>query len=318
MTNQMSTNRRCSVKAANLFKIPFCLINTLILLRNKNIHLVHSDHPTDTFYLAICSRILNIPLIWHARVMFSSRLDHLNLLLATRVIGVSKAVSARFLVSHKIPPKYVTIYNGVDCDKFKPQKGSYLREELGLGQNIKVIATIGQITPEKGIEDFVESAKRVFAEDNTCRFLIAGTGHDLFLKRIKKKIEDYGLRDHMHLLGFRTDIVNILNGIDLFVLSSRPYVEGLPRVVIEAMSCGKPVVGTNVHGINEEVEDGVTGLLVPPEDPGSLAKAILTLIEDGKKSKKMGAAGRERVKNSFSIESNVTEVQKIYNEVIEV
>jgi len=83
------------------------------------------------------------------------------------------------------------------------------------------------------------------------------------------------------------------------------------------MSCGKPVVGTNVQGVREAVEDGVTGLLVPPRDPESLAKAILNLIEDDRKAKRMGAAGRERVKRFFSIESNVSKVDRLYQETLD-
>ena len=303
------------VTAANLFKIPFYLISTLRLLRNSHIQIIHSDHPTHTFYMGICARILRVPLIWHTRVSFRSRLDPVNLLLATRVICVSKAVADRFLIRDRVSAKVLIIYNGVDYHKFRPERENGIGKELGLSQSEKVITTIGQMKPEKGMHDFIESAKLISERNTHCRFLMAGTGNDNSLTAIKNLVVSYGLQDHFSCLGFRTDVKSILNATDIFVLAS--YVEGFPRVVIEAMSCGKPVVGTNVQGVREAVEDGVTGLLVPPRDPESLAKAILNLIEDDRKAKRMGAAGRERVKRFFSIESNVSKVDRLYQETLD-
>lgn len=303
-------------RVRNIPLIPFYLLKALKLLRKNHISLIHTDHPTDTFYLALCSRLLGIPLIWHARVSFNSRLDHLNTVFATKVIGVSKAVSYRFRVKGRVNEKYVTIYNGVDCNKFRPQHVGTFRSDFGVNKKQNVIAFVGQITAEKGIEDFIDAAKIVHEETNACRFFIAGTGSDRFVDELKNKIQFYGLTAHLKFLGYRTDIVPILNVSDFLVLPSRPCVEGLPRVVIEAMSCGLPVVGTNVQGTNEAIDDGNTGILVPPKDPKKLANAFLTLLDDKKKARRMGIAGRERVKRLFSIEKNVSEIQGTYKKIL--
>ena len=300
--------------AANLFKIPFYLVSTLRLLRKNHIQIVHSDHPTHTFYMGICAKLLRIPLIWHARVSFRSQLDPVNLLLAKRVVCVSRAVADRFLIRDRISPKVVIIYNGVDYHQFKPGRDNGIRKELDLSPSEKVITTIGQMKPEKGMHDFIKSAKLISKRNARCRFLMAGTANNNSLRAIKNRIVSSRLQDYVHYLGFRNDVKSIFNATDIFVLAS--YIEGLPRVILEAMSCGKPVVGTDVEGVREAVEHGVTGILVPPRDPENLAKAILNLIEDDRKAKSMGAAGRERVKRLFSIESNVSKVEQVYEETL--
>jgi len=304
------------LKGFNLLRIITCIIHTIRLLREYNIDLIHSDHPVDAFYLGICSRLLRIPLVWHVRVSYSSRLDLINLRLASKVIGVSEAVSERFLRKGSISRKYITIYNGVDCVKFKPMSLNRLREELGLTLNSKIVATIGQITFEKGIDDFIEAIRILHGKINSCDFLIIGSGHSTVIKEIKAKIESYGLDEYVHLLGFRNDIINVLQGIDLFVLASWRYVEGLPRVVIEAMACGRPVVGTDVEGVNEAIENNTTGLLVPPKDPIRLSEAILETLMDKGRMEAMGKAGRKRAENMFSIIHNVDRIECVYQEVL--
>ena len=300
------------IRFLNTWTIFKSFTKTFVLLKKLRVHIIHSDHPTDTFYLAFCSKLLRIPLIWHARVSFKSRLDSINTKLATKVIGVSNAVSFRFQTGKRISSKYVTIYNGVDTEKFKPDKNENLRNELMIDSDDRVITTIGQIKAEKGIFDFVAAVKLIQDRNPNCKFLVAGDGDENEVARLKSKIIEQSLQKYVHYLGFRDDIARILNATDVFVLASFRHVEGLPRVVIEAMSCEKPVVGTDVHGINEAIENGVTGLLVPPREPQKLARAIMIMLENENESRKMGIAGRKRVKKLFSIKKNVSKISKIY------
>ena len=303
------------IAAANLLDSFRCFIRTFRLLRTHSIHLVHSDHPTDTFYLAVCSKILGIPLVWHARVTYRSRLDRLNLLLARRLIGVSDAVSARFFARGRTSGKYVTIHNGVDPEQFKPGNEDGLRKELGFGSSESVVTTIGQLSTEKGIFDFIEAARLLSRRDPNCRFLIVGKGKEQVSGQVRDRIHAYGIEKRVSLLGFRTDVNRILNASDIFVLPS--YTEGFPRTVIEAMSCGKPVVGSNVEGIREAIEDGKTGYLVPPGKPQKLAEAISYLLENQMNSKAMGQAGREKVLRLFTVEDHISKIQGVYREILD-
>ena len=108
----------------------------------------------------------------------------------------------------------------------------------------------------------------------------------------------------------------ILNDSDVFVLPTWPYMEGLPRVVIEAMACGVPVVGTDVEGTNEAVVQDETGLLVPPKDVASLANAIMKLIDEPQLRTRFGENGRQRVEQVFDIAKHVSKVEKLYKELL--
>ncbi|MDH4258411.1 MAG: glycosyltransferase, partial [Candidatus Aminicenantes bacterium] len=116
--------------------------------------------------------------------------------------------------------------------------------------------------------------------------------------------------------GYREDIPQIMSCLDIAVLPSTSHLEGLSRVIIEAMASGKPVIATDAGGNPEAVEDGKTGILVPPGEPDRLARAILELARDANKRKRMGEAGRKRAEQLFSIEMNVTRIEKIYEEIL--
>ena len=109
---------------------------------------------------------------------------------------------------------------------------------------------------------------------------------------LETRIAQLGLGDRVHLLGFRTDIPELLAGCDLFVLPS--LFEGLPLSILEAMAAGKAVVATAIGGNDEAVVDGVTGLLVPPADPEALADALRTLLREPERRRRLGEAGRRR------------------------
>ena len=302
------------LNGGNLLRIITCLIHTFNLLRMHNIDLIHSDHPTDTFYLGICSRALRIPLIWHARVSFGSKLDWLNCRLSSKVISVSNSVRKRFLPSNKNSKKHATIYNAVDCELFKPFSVNESRRTFGLGEDKIIITTISQLIKEKGIFEFIEAAKRVYSEIGVCRFVIVGEGTDEFKKELNQMIEKKGLSEYVYCLGFREDIPAILNDSDIFVLAS--YIEGFPRVVIEAMACGKPVIGTDVEGVNEAIKGNITGLLIPPRDPIKLSEAIKKLLMDRRQMESMGKAGRKRAIELFSIVHQVDNIENVYQEIL--
>lgn len=300
-------------KTANIFKIFFLIITLLKLLRNNNTDIVHADHPVDTFFMGICSRLLGIPLIWHIRVSEPSRFDRINYYLASKLICVSIAAKKRFLPFNHVKNKLLIINNGVDCSLFKP---AAIRTKFRLGFNaeVKIITTVCQIIKEKGIYEFLEAANLICKKVNNCRFLLVGDGPVSIKEKICKIIEKEKLEEYIHILGYREDISDILNNSDLFVLAS--YIEGFPRAILEAMACGKPVVGTNVEGINEAVKHKATGLLVPPRNPEKLSHAILYLLENEKLLEKMGNAGRKRAERLFSISRNVEMINNVYDELI--
>ena len=126
-------------------------------------------------------------------------------------------------------------------------------------------------------------------------------------------MREHHLEKHVLLPGFRTEVLGCLKGFDLFVMSS--VTEGLGTSILDAMACGKPVVGTTAGGIPEVVSDGETGLLVPPRDPEAMAASIIRLLSDRSLRERMGAAGLARVHERFSAETMVKNTLAVYERI---
>jgi glycosyltransferase involved in cell wall biosynthesis len=171
-----------------------------------------------------------------------------------------------------------------------------------------------QVTPEKGAEEFVTAAVGLCEKRPDVSFVVVGVwSDDAYIEKLRVLVGLF--RDRIRFAGYRRDIWDILNDSDIFVLPS--YLEGLPRVVIEAMACGLPVVGTDVSGTNEAVVQDETGLLVLPKDAASLANAIMKLIDEPQLRTRFGENGRQRVQKVFDIKEHVHRVENVYQELLE-
>jgi len=133
------------------------------------------------------------------------------------------------------------------------------------------------------------------------------------LESLEHQIKHLGLEKHVVLAGFRPDILSVHKAFDIFVMSS--VTEGLGTSVLDAMACGRPVVGTRAGGIPEVIEDGVTGILVPPRDHHAMADAIVTLLKDPGLRERMGSAGLSLADASFSAERMVQDTIRVYERI---
>jgi len=191
-----------------------------------------------------------------------------------------------------------------------------LKQEINIPKDSLLVSTIMQVIPSKGAEEFVEAAVSLCEKVRKVSFVVVGVWtDDAFIEKLRNIAEPF--RDRIHFLGYRRNIWDILNDSDVFVLPSWPFMEGFPRVVIEAMACSLPVVGTDVSGTNEAVVQDETGLLVPPKDAASLANAIMKLIDEPQLRTRFGENGRQRVQKIFDIKEHVYRVESVYQELLE-
>ena len=146
-------------------------------------------------------------------------------------------------------------------------------------------------------------------------FLILWAGDGPLREKTEWEIKKRGLQDHFHLLGWREDIGALLAATDVLLLTS--LYEGLPRVVLQAMAAGKPVVATAVSGTPEAVREGVTGFLHPPHDAIGMARSLERVLKNRVLAKKMGTAGRKSLKRSFLIAEMLSQIEALYREVME-
>ena len=185
-----------------------------------------------------------------------------------------------------------------------------VRAELGIAADAVVTITVANLRREKDYPTLLHAAARALGANPNLVMLAVGQGP------LASEIDDLhrrlGLGDRFQLLGYRTDVRELLAAADIFVLSSAH--EGLPVSIMEAMSVGLPVVATAVGGVPEAVEDGITGRLVPPGDPQRLADAIVQLAADADGRALMGESGRVRSR-VFDIRSAVGTQQEAYAEL---
>ncbi|MBL7072745.1 MAG: glycosyltransferase family 4 protein [Candidatus Omnitrophica bacterium] len=213
----------------------------------------------------------------------------------------------------------VWISNGVDINKFIPEEpDAQLRESFGIKKEDKVVVFAGRIVREKGIEELVKAIAVVKEHVPSVKFLIVGdtlgSDRDADGKEIiKRLIAENNLKENIIFAGLRDDMPQVYSLMDVFVLPS--FREGMPRSILEAMACRKPVVATDIRGSREEVVDGVTGKIVPPREVKPLADAISGILMDEETAKKMGQAGRKRVESKFDEEMVLDKEMEVYKRV---
>lgn len=206
----------------------------------------------------------------------------------------SFAVSDSVLRSIWAPlrPRVEVLVHGVLLDHMQPSPEARLatRAELGLCDSDVLVLTVANMREQKGYPDLLEAAAQVVA---SCpRAVFAAVGQGPLLDEVGAMRDRIGLRERFHLLGFRSDVAELLAAADVFALSSRW--EGFPIAVMEALAVGVPVVSTIVGGLPGAIEDGVQGRLVPVGDPGRLAAALVDVVSDDGRRAAMAEAARER------------------------
>ncbi len=189
------------------------------------------------------------------------------------------------------------VHNGIDVERFDRPSDLALRSTFTGGTERRLVLTLARLHWQKGLRHLIAAA----AEVPEAVFIVAGEGEER--PRLEDDVTRLGLGHRFRFLGHRTDIPDLLAACDVVVLPS--LFEGLPVSILEAMAARKPVVATAIEGNDEAVADGVTGLLVPPADPSSLARAIRRVLGDAQLANCLAAASRARVEQQFSARAMV-------------
>jgi glycosyltransferase involved in cell wall biosynthesis len=251
----------------------------VVRLRTHRIELLYiADHVTWRSSALAAARMSGVPTVVHVRSPLAVEPIDPELTKATVIIGNS-AASVRAIESARPPGSTRVVYNFVDFQKFAA--GKDVREALFRTHPL-IVGFVGVFRPEKGIEYFLEMAAMLRKTRPEVRFLAVGgesSGQDVgWFPRMKAYAEGLGLSDSIVFTGARGDVPDLMKSIDVLVVPSLN--EGFGRVILEANAAGVPVVGANAAGIPEVIEDGVTGILVPPRDSAALHDAVLRVIDD--------------------------------------
>lgn len=203
---------------------------------------------------------------------------------------------------------------GVDFNRFsvKPSPERF-KENFGISD--KIVLFVGRLASNKGLSLLLDAALQVISQFNDVTFVLIGEDEGE-RKMLEKRAEKLGIQEKIIFTGHITDdelLLSAYSACEVFVLPSEYEAFGL--VLLEAMSCEKPCIATNVGGMPEVVENGRTGLLVEYGKPDVLANAIIQLLGDGEQRRDMGRAGRERVIENFTWPKIVDKIEEVYKEL---
>lgn len=303
------------------WRIIFAQMKLIRVVRKQRPSVVHAFLPLTTFMGALAGRMTKVPLVITSRRALGKHQERHILLrpfdllanrLSHRVTVNSRAVWEDTVNrDHIDPKKLVLIHNGVDFipfDSAKPFRKE-VRKKLGIRSREKVIIIVSNLIPYKGHSDLLEAAQEVLRHIPQTVFLLVGEDRGIG-RDLKKMAIELSIADRVRFLGLRNDIPQLMAASDLSVLPS--HEEGFSNVILESMAAGLPIVATNVGGNPEAIEDGVTGWLVPPCNPVTMAEKIIDLLNDPQRAKSWGNQGRKRVRETFTIERMVEEHVKLY------
>ena len=238
-------------------------------------------------------------------------IERLTAAMVDRMVALTEGERSDYVASSVVnPDKMVTIHSGVNIDQFMKLKrnGREKKRSLGLDTNTLVVGTIGWLLPIKGPIYLLKAMAEVWQSHPDIQLVYVGKG-DLE-KELKGEVYRTGVSHKVSFLGWRDDIPEIMQFLDIFVLPSLN--EGMGRVLVEAMASAKPIVASNVGGIPDLVKHGHNGFLVGPGDVNGLSLAIKELIEDEQLRLKMGAKGKSMAPH-FRVEKMVEKIDALYS-----
>jgi len=282
-------------------------------LRAARIGLVHSFDFYSNIFGVLAARLARVPVIASQRDLGDLRpplqrwVQRATLRLAGYVVVNTEAVGQRLRAGGIAADRIFLIPNGVDLSRFTSAAGSAAARSGRVS-----VGTLAVLRPEKAVADLVRAAPLVRARCPAVRFVIWGDGP--CRPALERLVRELGLEEVVELRGTTAQPEAALRDLDIFVLPSLS--EACPNALLETMAMGLPVVATRVGGIPALVEDGRTGLLVPPGDPSALARAIAGLIEDPVRAAAMAARAREHVRNDFGLDRMLVGLQVLYDRAL--
>jgi glycosyltransferase involved in cell wall biosynthesis len=290
-------------------------------LRAENIDIFHSHagigwEGHDGVYAAYYAGVSVILRTEHLPYLITDggqKASHTRLLTKIeRLISVSDGAYRSFVQAGIPKTKLTMIHNGI-VPRFSSLSKAQAQSRLNLPRKVKIVLTVGRMMPQKGYNYLLEAVPLVISQYPDVHFVWVGDGP--LAEPLGDEITKRGLSSHIHWLGHRDDVPDLLAAADVFVLPS--LFEGLPLVLLEAMAMRLPIVATNVPGTDEVIEDGVTGRLVPPADPLALAAALIETQQLPQRIARWQAAANVRFNDRFAASRMAEEVAAVYQELLQ-
>ncbi|MFC1668447.1 glycosyltransferase family 4 protein [Chlamydiota bacterium] len=297
----------------------FSWIQFYILIKNGHINIVHL-YTTRLF--AIIAFFAGVKVIERVNMNRTYSLpcvglipgiDYVLSLFITKIIAVSASIKKELVKKHINKKKIRVIYNGINSKTFRYSSDKKaVRKRFGVNDDAIVIGTVARLEYQKGLFFFIDAIPRVVEQFPKATFLIVGRGS--LKEQLIQRAHSLGVTKYIAFTGFCSDIANVMNSFDVFVLPS--LWEPFPNVLLEAMILGKPVVATHVGGIPELVKEKKTGLLIPPKNSEALGNACITLLTNEELRKTIGRNARELIVAHYTDHQMIQKTCRVYDELL--
>lgn len=308
-------------------------------LKQEGIDLVYTNGIRALTYASLPAKLLGIPVVRYIRgdqnpasslnPLLRRFYKYLELKVPAKIItiadGVRRIYSDREL--QHFADKFVTLYTGFDLKRYiesVTDKSSTvdnglnsIKSKFNIPDNVRVIGMVASIIPRKGHELLIEAANQVRSSSQDIHYLMVGAashGYDEYYTSLKEKVAEYGLTEKFHWVGYQEDVLTFYRVMDLLVLPSSS--EGLPRVVIEGLAAGLPVVATDAGGTDEIIISDEYGLVVEQGDSSQLAEAVQVMLDDRYQTGELYQKRSDYVKSKFSIPEYVNGFTEIIEDIV--
>ncbi len=306
----------CNLKFMRAGKI-FKLIKSIRkIIKEKNIHIIHSDQDHDTVICNFAKQRTDAKLIWHVRITRPYKWDRINFIMADKIIMVADDIIQRFRADKEaFRKKCTTIYNGVNCGLFSPADKHRVKNQLNLSKKKFIVMFAGQIKKGKGIFDLASALDILHAtitDEKMPHVLYIGTPKNKnVMAELVSLIKGKKIDKFVSILPQQNNIHKWMQAADVLAAPSHEGVEGMGRVLYEAMACGTAVITADISG-NREAVTPETGLIVPQKSPADIAAAVKKLMNDKKLLADFQKNGRKRALELFDFKTNIRFIEEIY------
>ncbi|MDZ4232093.1 MAG: glycosyltransferase family 4 protein, partial [Candidatus Pacearchaeota archaeon] len=329
--HQATITRRLFTPVADLI----ALVNLILFFQRERFDIVHTHTPKASFLGQIAAFLTRVPVrvttihglyfqrgsSWQKKMIFIP-IEYIKARIVHRAFSVNTE-DVEYLIEKGIYPSEKIVYmgGGVDLRKLDPAKFSRgfverKRQSLKIKPGAKVVGIVARLVKEKGFLPLFEAFAEVKKQVPEAILLVVGPEEPEKEDALDpKEVSRYGIEESVIFLGERTDVEELYPVMDVFVLPS--FREGLGLSILEASAMKVPVVASDIRGCREGVEDGVTGFLVPSNNPERLAEALVRVLKNPQEAKKMGEAGRRRVEREFNEEVVFAKMVKQYRGLIQ-
>ena len=303
------------------------VVDVARFLRRSRIDIVHAQGFYPNVLGVLAAWLAGTPVIiasvrdmGHMWTPTQRRVQRIIGFLADAVVTNADAVAGRLRTEGWNPRRIEVIRNGIEIAPASAAAAD-LRRELGVAAGTPLVGVVTRLTPLKGVEDFIDAAAQLAPRHPEARFvIIGGPVHDRqhgahYDRTLWDRVRRLGQADRILFLGWRSDGNDLLRQLTISVLPS--LTEGLSNVLIESLAAGVPAVATSVGGNAEVVQEGVTGLLVPPSDPARLAGAIERLLVEPGLASRLAVASRQRFEEHFTIDRMVQQMVRLYRRLLD-